>query len=166
MDLYRAGTNKHGLRLCNYFAAESIAGLRQIAEVDHDLWERIERREPNAYLTLLYWDSEMFKRSTRRRAKMEEGQAKKDYKALLRKMLFDDFNKVFTTPERRRVGKAYRQLYVRMDGYIMDANYKRMYEALIAGDPKLRTLRAIWAKAGADLAEQAKRETSRRREAT
>lgn len=166
MDLYRIGTSKHGLRMCNYFAAESIAGLRQIAEVDHDLWERIERREPNAYLTLLYWDSEMFKRSTRRRSKMEEGQEKKDYKALLRKMFFEDFDQAFSTPERRRVGNGYKQLYVKMDGFITESNYKRMYEALIAGDPKQRTLRAVWSKVGADIAEQAKRESSSRRRET
>ena len=86
MDLYRVGTPKPRLRLSNYFASESIAGLRQVAEVDPTLWERIERREPNAYLTLLYWDSEMFHRSTRKRRQME-GEVQKDYKAILTEML-------------------------------------------------------------------------------
>ena len=156
MDLYAIGTGKHNLRMCNYFAAESIAGLRQIAEVDNDLWQRIERREPNAYLTLLYWDSEMFKRSTRKRSAMEKDQGKKDYKALLKKMLFEEPEKHFTTPERRKVAKAYAQLYVKMDAFMQPSHYKKMYEALIAGDPKMRTLRAIWTNVGTDASKTAR----------
>lgn len=165
MDLYAIGTGKHNLRMCNYFAAESIAGLRQIAEVDNELWQRIERREPNAYLTLLYWDSEMFKRSTRKRNTLEAEQAPKDYKELLRTMLFDEPEKHFLTPERRRVARSYAQLYVKMDAFLLPSHYKKMYEALIAGDPKSRTLRAIWTNVGTDASKNARADTRARREA-
>lgn len=164
MDLYAVGTNKHNLRMCNYFAAESIAGLRQIAEVDNDLWQRIERREPNAYLTLLYWDSEMFKRSTRKRASLEKDQEQKDYKSLLKNMLFDEPEKHFTTPERRKVARAYAQLYIKMDVFLQQSHYKKMYEALIAGDPKLRSLRAIWTNVGVYASSSARAETRAQKE--
>lgn len=144
IDLYRVGVNKHQLRLCNFFGAESIAGLRWVAETDPDLWDRIQKREPNAYLALLYWDSEMFHRSTRKRAKLEENQAKKDYKALCKEMLFDHPDVYFTTDARRDVAKAYRQLYVKGFSFMTQRHFKKMYEGMRAGDPKKRTLRAIY----------------------
>ena len=87
MDLYSCGVNRHQLRLCQFFGHESITGLRYVAETDPVLWERILKREPNAYLALLYWDSEMFHRSTAKRRKLEADQEKKDYKALCKTVL-------------------------------------------------------------------------------
>ena len=40
------------------------------------------------YLALLYWDSEMFRRSSRKRRELEEEQEEKDYKALCKDLLF------------------------------------------------------------------------------
>jgi predicted phosphoadenosine phosphosulfate sulfurtransferase len=163
MDLYAVGQNRGNLRMCNYFAAESIAGLRQIAEIDPQLWDKIERREPNAYLTLLYWDSEMFKRSTRKRARLEKELDKKDYKALLKDMLFRDFDITFTTHARRRVAEQYKRMYIKMDGYLKPKHYKDMYECLVAGDPKLRSIRAIWTNIGTSLSDQARAEVKSRK---
>ena len=143
IDLYRVGVSRNRLRLCNFFAAESIAGLRYIAETDAKLWERIERREPNAYLTLLYWDSEMFKRSTRKRTALEGGSTK-DYKALLQQMLFTEPEKHFTNKGTRRVADRYRSFYIKNHDVMQPRDFKRMYEALLAGDPKLRSLRAMY----------------------
>lgn len=144
IDLYRVGVNRHQLRLCNFFASESIAGLRYVAEVDPDLWDKILKREPNAYLALLYWDSEMFHRSTAKRRKLEEKQDKKDYKALCKEMLFDHPEMYFTTDARRELAKSYKQLYVKGFSFMEDKHFKKMYEGMRAGDPKKRTLRAIY----------------------
>ena len=88
MRLYEAGVHKNALRLCAFFGDTSTQGLRWVAETDNDLWERIQRREPNAYLVLLYWDSEMFRRSTRKRRELEADTEQKDYKALCKDLLF------------------------------------------------------------------------------
>lgn len=69
--LYEAGVSKRQLRLCCFFGDSSINGLKWVAETDPELWEKIERRYPNAYLVLLYWDSEMFRRHSRKRNKIE-----------------------------------------------------------------------------------------------
>ena len=133
IDLYRVGVNKHHLRLCNFFGAESIAGLRWVAETDPDLWNKILRREPNAYLALLYWDSEMFKRSTRKRAKLEEDQDKKDYKALCKHMLFEAPDQYFTTKARKDMARSYKQLYIKGFSFMTERHFKKMYEAMHAG---------------------------------
>lgn len=143
IDLYRVGVPKFNLRLCNFFAAESIAGLRHIAQTDAKLWEQIEKREPNAYLTLLYWDSEMFKRSTRKRRELE-GESKKDYKALCEEMLIRNPTRYFTNPSTQHTAKHYRKFLISNGAFMQSWHYRRMHDALIAGDPKLRTLRALY----------------------
>lgn len=144
MDLYSCGVEKHRLRLSQFFATDSCASLRKIAETNPDLWDRIQKREPNAYLTLLYWDSEMFKRTTRSRSKLESNEPAKDYKALLVDMLITHPERYFTNPATRNIAESYRRFYIRNASVMTDKHRKTMYEALIAGDPKKRSLRALF----------------------
>lgn len=143
MWIYQAGENRHSLRISNFFACDSLRGLKHVAETDPDLWARIERREPNAYMTLLYWDTEWYKRNSRTRKKNEAGDTR-DYKELVRKMLFEEFDRHFTNDTTRRVAKQYKRCYTKVDGMARPRDYKQMHDALIAGDPKLRTLRAVF----------------------
>lgn len=153
--IYQAGENRHSLRISNFFACDSLRGLKHVAETDPDLWRRIELREPNAYMTLLYWDTEWYKRSSRTRRK-NEAQDNRDYKALVRRMLFEDFDRHFTNDTTRRVAKQYRRCYTKVDGIARPRDYKQMHDALIAGDPKLRTLRAVYQNVYGAYAEYAK----------
>ena len=59
-------------------------------------------------------------------------------------MLFLPPGDFFNTPHKRDVAKQYRKLFIRMDGMARPRDYKKMYGGLVAGDPKLRTLRAIY----------------------
>ena len=153
--IYQAGENRHSLRISNFFACDSLRGLKHVAETDPDLWRRIERREPNAYLTLLYWDTEWYKRNSHTRRK-NEANDDRDYKELVRKMLFEDYEKHFTNPTTVRVLKSYRNAYKKIDGMARPTDYKKMHDALVAGDPKLRTLRAVFQNVYGSYAEYAK----------
>ena len=144
IHLYQVGVSKRHLRLCNFFGSEGIAGLRYIAETDPKLWNQIEKREPNAYLTLLYWDSEMFKRSTRKRRALEGDEPLKDYKAECKKMLFTEADKYFSIASMKKVHAAYRTFYIRNSSVMTNDNFRAMHDAIIAGDPKLRSLRALY----------------------
>lgn len=155
--IYQAGESRPALRISNFFAADSLRGLKHVAETDPDLWARIERREPNAYLVMLYWDSEWYKRNTRTRRKNEAGQKKKNYKALVKKMLFDEFEERFTNSVTRRVANQYKRAFRKVDGVARPRDYRTMHDALIAGDPKLRTLRAIYQDVYGAYAEYAKK---------
>lgn len=143
IKLYQAGVRRNKLRLSNFFAMDSCAGLRTIAETEPELWARIEKREPNAYLTLLYWDSEMFKRNTRKRTELE-GDSSKNYQELVRQMLFVEPEKYFTTASRVRVAKQYKTFYIKNSFFMTPKHWRAMHDALKAGDPKLRSLRALW----------------------
>lgn len=141
---------RNQLRLCAFFGDCGTQGLRWIAETDNDLWQRIERREPNAYLVLLYWDSEMFRRSSNRRRELEEDEEPKDYKALCQDILFLHTDQYTIAPDTIKRLKSWRSLFIKTYGVAQQRHYKRMYEGLLYGDPKLRILRILWTQIYAD----------------
>ena len=63
--LWQSGTKKGQLRVSQFFSIDTAKSLVKMNEYYPDLMERIIRREPNAYLAALYWDSEMFGRMKR-----------------------------------------------------------------------------------------------------
>lgn len=140
MRLYEAGQDKRQLRLCAFFGDCGTQGLRWIAETDPVLWEKIEKRMPNAYLVLLYWDSEMFRRNTEKRRELEADEEERDYKDLVGQLLRNPqkFNVPSDTIKNLR---DWRKLYMKAYGIASNKQFKDMYEALLYGDPKNRMLR-------------------------
>ena len=108
-----------------------------------DLMERIVRREPNAYLAALYWDSEMFGRNTIIRKQNEKGKPEKDYRTALLK-LFSDMDGNFQTKHKRYVAERYRNFFMGVSVIADNKDCKAIYEGLISGDPKFRSLRALY----------------------
>ena len=43
-----------------------------------------------------------------------------------------------------KVGKSYRSLFIRIGTIATQKDYQQMYEAIQRGDPKMRTLRALY----------------------
>ena len=75
--MWQSGMTKNQLRVSQFFSSDTAGCLVRMNEYYPDLMERVIRREPNAYLAALYWDSEMFGRTTRTRQKLE-GEDNKD----------------------------------------------------------------------------------------
>ena len=144
MRLFEAGVHRNQLRLCAFFGDCGTQGLRWIAETDNELWSRIEKREPNAYLVLLYWDSEMFRRSSSKRRELEQDEEKKDYCALCKDILFLNPDKYTIASDTKKNLKAWRNLFTKTYGVATEKHYKKMYEGLLYGDPKMRILRILW----------------------
>lgn len=141
--LWQSGTKKGQLRVSQFFSIDTARSLVKMNEYYPDLMERIIRREPNAYLAALYWDSEMFGRSTKVRKQSEKGKVEKDYKeALLR--LFFDMKGNFQTKHKRYVAERYRNFFISVSAIVDNKDCKMIYESLISGDPKLRSLRALY----------------------
>ncbi len=159
--LWQSGTTKRGLRVSQFFSVDTAKSLVQMNEYYPDLMERIIRREPNAYLAALYWDSEMFGRSTTIRKQNEKGKAEKDYKAALLE-LFSDLDGNFRTKHKRYVAEQYRKFFMRVSAIADNKDCKSIYEGLISGDPKLRTYRALYQRIyGRYMAEAKKKEGMR-----
>ena len=76
--------------------------------------------------------------------------------ALVTHMLFENPDKYFTTNLTRRVAAEYRKFIIRNDGMARSKDFKKIYDALVAGDPKLRTLRSLTIDVASAYAEYAK----------
>jgi predicted phosphoadenosine phosphosulfate sulfurtransferase len=137
--LYQTGSSLKELRVSQFFSVDTAKSLVKMNEYYPDLMDRIIKREPNAYLAALYWDSEMFRRSTRNRAALED---KKDYKAAVFKML-NEYQKHFITKASMENARGIIQLLIKYGSIIEDKVYKTIHDCLVAGDPKQRTLRSL-----------------------
>jgi hypothetical protein len=118
---------------------DTAKSLVKMNEYYPDLMDRIIRREPNAYLAALYWDSEMFRRSTRKRNELE---GQKDYRAEVFKLL-NNSRKHFITKGAMENARAIVQLLIKYGPIIEEKVYKNIYDCLVGGDPKQRTLRSL-----------------------
>lgn len=74
----------------------------------------------------------------------EVGQEQKDY----RQELISMFNHMdqFDTPHKRYIAEQYRNFFMKVSTIAAPEDYKYIYEGLISGDPKTRTLRALYQK--------------------
>lgn len=160
--LWQSGTGRGQLRVSQFFSVDTAKSLVKMNEYYPDLMDRIIKREPNAYIAALYWDSEMFGRSSKKRREMESNAPSKDYKAELIK-LFGDMDAYFTTKHKRNVAERYRNFFMSISAIAEDKDFKMIYEGLISGDPKCRTFRALYQRIyGKYIMEAKKAEASKR----
>ena len=96
MFMWQTGSTRKQLRVSQFFSIDTARNLVKMDEYYPGLMERITRREPNAYLAALYWDSSMFGRSTQARRENEKDMPARDYKAALLE-LFSDMDRNFPT---------------------------------------------------------------------
>ncbi len=141
--LWQSGARKSHLRVSQFFSVDTARILVKMNEYYPDLMERIVQREPNAYLAALYWDSEMFGRNTAARKENEKENAEKDYKVALLE-LFSDMDGNFPTEHKRYIAGKYRSFFIRVSAIADNKDFRAIYEGLISGDPKQRTLRALY----------------------
>lgn len=140
-NLYRIGVPRNKLRISQFFSIDTAKSLVKMSELYPDLMERVIRREPNAYLCSLYWDTEMFGKSTKTRRKTEETDVK-DYKTKVFE-LFKYPNPNFTKRQMQMVDNF--KSFVANNGYKMNESfYKSIYDIIISGDPKKRSERAFY----------------------
>ena len=146
IHMYEAGIGKKNLRVCNLFAIDTAKSMTVLFEIYPELWQKVLKREPNAYLVRLYWDTEMFHRSTIKKRKLEEGIADdKDYRKLFMEVV-NNPEKYFRNPHALKVARQYRSVVLKMGGIMEEKHYKALYESIMAGDTKTRNLRAIKSK--------------------
>lgn len=157
--LWQSGTSKGRLRVSQFFSVDTAKSLVKMNEYYPDLMERIIRREPNAYLASLYWDSEMFGKRTKTRRELEGEDTKKNYKAELIVML-NNIDEYFPSEHQKHIAKSYKRFLLSVSSFATEKDYKEMYEGLISGDPKLRAYRALYQRVYGRYIEKGKKEHS------
>ena len=137
-NLYSVGTSKRNLRISQFFSIDTARILVKLGEMYPDLMNRVQRREPNAYLCALYWDTEMFSRNSAKRRELESSEERKDYKKLC--------NGFFENPEtcpHPNLVKQFKRAILLCNAPVTDRDYQKMYEICVNGDPKGRSVRAF-----------------------
>lgn len=135
--LYKCGVQLNKLRISQFFSIDTIKTLPKIMEFYPELYEAVLRREPNADLVMLYWDTDMFRSSRQDRAFDQEGS--KDYE----KMFKEAMKKAAEHPDDYTGYKSAKQLYQRCTAKVSQKTWHKMYQLLIAGDPKKRIYRVL-----------------------
>ena len=141
-NMYRIGVQKNKLRISQFFSVDTAKCLVNMSEIYPNLMERVIKREPNAYLCAMYWDTEMFGKSTKKRRQLENKEEEKDYKKLVFDLMKNppkDFNK-----NQLHLIREFKRDMVLVDYSLCDVKvYKEIYECIATGDPKDRKKRAI-----------------------
>lgn len=143
LRMWQVGVHKSHLRICNFFAIDTMKCLVRMSQFDPNLMDRVERRQPNSYLAAMYFDTAFFGRRTAARKQAEKKLGiKKDYRKECLDYLYNDSN--FTTENRKKTQRNYKNAIRRFIGFNpSNKRWQRLYEGLVAGDTKGRTLRAV-----------------------
>ena len=142
--MYRTGAGLKEMRISQFFSVDTAKSLVKMCEYYPDLFDRICKREPNAYMAMLYFDTEFYRRAKQRGAKNET-----DWKRKCLELI--NAPDKFTTKEQKRVLRRYRRLCI-MYADISPRIYRDIYQALVGGDPKDRAYRAIIKRMGTERA--------------
>lgn len=157
MYLYQVGAKRSEMRISQFFSVDTAKTLVKLAEIYPDLMERVERREPGAYLASMYWESEMFRRSTRGRSRLPSEQGR-DWKKEVLDMLKDKNSPYAQSASKRKLFDMARNFVVKMGMFMIANHYKTLRNILIAGDPKKRAIRALYSSVAADHAQRGRNE--------
>lgn len=158
MDLWRIGEGRRGMRLSQFFSIDTASVLTRLDEHQPQLMQRVIRREPNAYLTSLYWDTEMFRRGSIAKNK-KNGNETKDYKKEVLRLL-GNIEQNFDSKEQKKNAVKYKKIVLQHGAILNEKKYSDIYNAIIGGDPKNRTYRGIVTGIFSDSMKQMKKELS------
>lgn len=157
MNLYQIGRSRREMRISQFFSIDTAKSLVRLGEHDPGLMERVIRREPNAYLAAMYWDTEMFRHSggkgeASHYAEGEEPETGEDGEPLpadvsggYRAKLLAETVRLMTTgdKEQRRIGRYLRQIMLRFALVADERDWRTAYSIALSGDPKNRNIRAL-----------------------
>lgn len=141
--LYQIGVSRRGLRISQFFSIDTAHTLNRIAEFYPGLMERILMREPSAYLVSLYWDSEMFRRSSATRRKLDDQADPIDQRKRLLDLLATPPEHLLRSKEAVLIMARYRGMLLKFGSLMTPEHFRAAADALTSGDPKARVVRAL-----------------------
>lgn len=156
MYLYQTGSKRKDMRLSQFFSIDTAKSLVKMSEYHPKLMERIVRREPNAYLASMYWDTEMFRRTSKTAKEKKEEEAI-DYKSKVMEM-FKNPDDYFFNKGAKQSAYNLKRLVVKEGSIMSDKHWRETYNILVAGDPKGRAYRGLQTGIRSDYALLAKKQ--------
>ena len=146
--MWKTGVPLNKLRISQFFSIDVARTLVKMVEFYPGLYEKILRREPNAYMALYYWDSEMFRRMSETRKKID-ADAPRDYKAEVMQLLKEK-NSMEAKEARRFLIQFAAQLEM-FTPQKRNSVYRVINDMVVAGDPKMRTRRRLYSSIFSDI---------------
>lgn len=147
IKMYQIGVSKKDLRISQFFALDTVQALSRIVYIYPDLYERILRREPNAYLLLLYSGTDMF--AQKQSGVYSDSKIKQldnkyvDYKKEVLDILYNgNPKKLRTVSENSTEWKAIKRISV-VAVSLSEQGWKIAYNILLTGDHKQRKTRML-----------------------
>lgn len=137
--MYQVGVPINRLRISQFFSIDTAGSLTKMCEFYPGLFDKVCKREPNAYMAMLYFDTELFRRQKKnKQAKKDE---EVDYKNKLFGMLKEDWR--FDNKSMQTVKKRVNRILIKFGPFLNQKYYKELCNLVIGGDPKGRTGRSI-----------------------
>lgn len=135
--MYQCGVPLNRLRISQFFSVDTIGSLVKMCEYYPDLFNRICRREPNAYMAMLYFDTELFRRKKQRKGVGEE----RDYRREVYDLLAHP-EKITASDKESLIRKIRNEIF-KFEPYFTQKEWKEALQILVAGDPKNRAIRGL-----------------------
>lgn len=145
--MWKVGVPANRLRISQFFSIDTAPSLVKMMEFYPGLYEKILKREPNAYLAMYYYDTQMFRRNTKTRKKLE-GEQEKDWKK--------EFYEIYNDPryKDKKEREDIKKILVKNGLIVPDKLYRDLKDIIVGGDPKNRTKRAIYSRIGTEYYKQ------------
>lgn len=135
--MYQLGRARKNLRISQFFSVDTAKILVEMGQYYPHLFDKICRREPNANMAMLYYDTELFRHDRGKKQQKE----KKDYKQLTLELLAKP--ELFIATAKKDAYKSVRQIVLNQSPSMRAPHWKQAYSILIAGDPKRRAIRSL-----------------------
>lgn len=136
--MYQVGVPINRLRISQFFSIDTARSLTQMCEFYPELFDKICKREPNAYMAMLYYDTELFRRQKKnKQAKKDE---EVDYKNKFFEILKEEWR--FDNKSMQSVKKRINAILIKYGPFLNQNHYKELCNIVIGGDPKGRAIRA------------------------
>lgn len=137
--MYQVGVPMNRMRISQFFSIDTAGSLVKMCEFYPHLFDKICAREPNAYMAMLYYDTELFRRQKKNK------QATKDEDIDYKKRFFELCSEKwrFENEPMKRLLKECNRLVLKYGTVMTNNHYKKLCNLVIGGDPKGRTRRAL-----------------------
>lgn len=137
--MYQVGVTMDKMRISQFFSIDTVGSLVKMCEYYPNLFDKICKREPNAYMAMLYFDTEMFRRQKK------NTQSKTDEQVNYRNKFFEMLNEKwrFESKSMKSVKTTIDRILIKYGSFLDEKDYKVLNQIIIAGDPKRRSLRSL-----------------------
>lgn len=138
--MYQVGRSCPKLRISQFFSVDTAKILVEMCQYYPELFDKICRREPNAYMAMLYYDTELFRHEKPVKAKGSK-EPVKDYKRMTLTLMGRPGDFLGTSKE--NVYNNVKRIIINKGPIMTARHWKEAYNMLLAGDPKNRSNRSL-----------------------